>query len=198
MRKPIGETVRHNVVKLLAPTLYKGFLLNESKAVRPFTLMLKNLNRKNLVGLEIGVSYGDNAKTILENLDIKKLFLVDPYIPYIEENKKVNTEAHKEAAINILWKYNRKTLWFFMDSTEASKLFEKDSLDFVYIDGNHNYECVLADIRNYYPLIKKGGYIGGHDFLGEYFGVIKAVTQFANEKRLGLVTSFIDWWLKVE
>ena len=38
-----------------------------------------------------------------------------------------------------------------------------EKLDFVYIDGNHAYEYVKKDIGLYYPKLKKGGVIGGHD-----------------------------------
>ena len=37
-------------------------------------------------------------------------------------------------------------------------------IDFLFIDGSHRYRDVLADIVHWYPLIKKGGIISGHDF----------------------------------
>ena len=44
-------------------------------------------SKKNLVGVEIGLNVGDNATNILENLDIVKLYLVDPYIPFANFTK---------------------------------------------------------------------------------------------------------------
>ena len=49
-------------------------------------------------------------------------------------------------------------------SVEASKDFEDDSLDFVYIDALHDYDSVKEDIRVWFPKVKKQGYIGGHDY----------------------------------
>lgn len=51
-----------------------------------------------------------------------------------------------------------------LSSTEASKLYEDNSLDFVFIDACHEYECVKEDIEHWYPKVKLGGTIAGHDF----------------------------------
>jgi predicted O-methyltransferase YrrM len=55
--------------------------------------------------------------------------------------------------------------------------FEDESIDFIYIDGEHTYEGVKRDIELYQPKIKKGGYIAGHDYKPKWTGVIKAVDE---------------------
>lgn len=50
-------------------------------------------------------------------------------------------------------------------SSEAAKHIT-ESLDYVYIDGNHQYEYVLEDISKYYSLLKSGGTLVGHNFTG--------------------------------
>ena len=73
-----------------------------------------------------------------------------------------------------------------------------EPLDFVYVDGNHDYEFVKNDIENFYPLLKKGGVMGGHDFYNGFAkthnGVINAVTQFRVSNNIQLFVEQPDWW----
>lgn len=50
------------------------------------------------------------------------------------------------------------------ESTEAAKDFQDGSLDVVFIDGDHSDEGVRADVLAWFPKVKKGGYLGGHDW----------------------------------
>jgi hypothetical protein len=54
-----------------------------------------------------------------------------------------------------------------MKSSLAFKLYDDESLDFVFIDASHKYSDVVSDIINWLPKIKIGGIIGGHDYLSE-------------------------------
>lgn len=54
---------------------------------------------------------------------------------------------------------------------------EDNSLDFVYIDGEHTYDGVMRDIELFLPKIKTGGYIGGHDYKPKWVGVVNAVNE---------------------
>jgi hypothetical protein len=51
-----------------------------------------------------------------------------------------------------------------MASVNAAKLFPDNSIDIVFIDACHEYECVKEDINAWFPKIKKGGIISGHDY----------------------------------
>jgi len=48
------------------------------------------------------------------------------------------------------------------------RLLGKNKLDFLLIDGDHSYEGVSADFKNYAPLVKTGGLIAFHDVLPDY------------------------------
>lgn len=61
-----------------------------------------------------------------------------------------------------------------LDSMTAVKNYEDRSLDFVFIDGDHNYDPVVADIKAWLPKIKQLGVLAGHDY-GWCEGVRRAV-----------------------
>lgn len=67
-------------------------------------------------------------------------------------------------------------------SLEAANDFEDKSLAFVYIDALHDYENVKKDIEAWYPKVKFGGTLAGHDW--NFIDVAKAVVEFAEEKKL--------------
>ena len=70
---------------------------------------------------------------------------------------------------------------------------------YIYIDAQQDYELVKSDIENYYPLLKKGGVMGGHDFYNGFTkihsGVVNAVTQFSVSKNIQLFVEQPDWWI---
>jgi predicted O-methyltransferase YrrM len=63
-----------------------------------------------------------------------------------------------------------------MKSVDAAKLYADQSLEFVYIDGSHQYEFFKTDLLSWYPKVKKGGVIAGHD--RSFDGVYKAVHEY--------------------
>jgi len=147
-----------------------------SKINRPSIRTLEN--KKDLIGVEIGTDTGENALNMLENLDIKKLYLVDPYTIYDGivgigcNNNEEQCKQCEEEASKKLEKYEDKIVWVKETSENAINKIP-DEIDFVYVDGNHRYEYAKKDIELYYPKVKEGGLISFHDF--DYHEVRKAV-----------------------
>jgi hypothetical protein len=63
------------------------------------------------------------------------------------------------------------------DSARASQHYDDESLDFVFLDADHAYESVAADIEAWHPKVRVGGILAGHDFTHEFPGVIRAVCE---------------------
>lgn len=164
----------------------------------------------NLVGVEIGVYAGENAAVILEKLPIAKLYLIDPYHSTEKSNETQITHQElqkiKAKARHLMFKYpSNKFIWIHKHSCDAVNDIP-NNLDFVYMDADHSYEGIMSDLNLYYPKIKKGGVIGGHDFWKP--SVIKAVREFKKRENLYLhcfnmrdlpdfvsvLTDNMDWW----
>ncbi|MCK5260584.1 MAG: class I SAM-dependent methyltransferase [Thermoplasmatales archaeon] len=172
---------------------YYGKAGDKPNELRPSMNTVKQLNNKDLVGVEIGVAAGVNAKKIIEMLPIKKLYLVDPYLPYSETNDLKKLAALKKEGHERLSKYKNKE-WIEKPSIGAVRDIE-ENLDFVYIDGSHDYENVMLDCILWYPKVKPGGIMGGHDFIGSHPELRRAVKDFCREKNVKLHIEPDDWWV---
>jgi predicted O-methyltransferase YrrM len=71
-----------------------------------------------------------------------------------------------------------------MDSVSASKTYEDNSIDFVFIDANHQYDYVKNDIQSWFPKLKVGGVMAGHDYNTGWADVDKAVDGFFKGKNI--------------
>jgi len=65
-------------------------------------------------------------------------------------------------------------------STQMAVHIPDKSLDMVYLDAAHYEDGVIADLKVYYPKVKPGGIIAGHDYLNDDYGVKSAVHYFVN------------------
>jgi len=72
------------------------------------------------------------------------------------------------------------------DTVKGADQVEDGSLDFVFIDAEHTYEAVKADIQAWYPKVRAGGIVSGHDIDQDKryprWGVRRAVEEFRNEQ----------------
>ena len=69
------------------------------------------------------------------------------------------------------------------DSRWLWKWYDEESLKFVYIDGDHNYDIVKLDMNNWWSRVKVGGYMGGDD-IDAYPSVLKAMNELIEEKSI--------------
>lgn len=122
---------------------------------------------KNGVCAEIGVLEGYYSKKILEQ-NPKTLYLIDVWMPlenYEDITNNINYPNALEKVKKISDSYPNKCVIIKEASIEAAKKFKNDFFDFIYIDSNHCYEEVKKDIINWFPKVKNGGILGGHDYL---------------------------------
>lgn len=128
------------------------------------TIMAQTLGELEFkVGAEIGVAQGDHAKILLENNPGFKLFCIDiwdlypGYREYTDRIHRYYQEAKEKLA-----PYDAEIIKKF--SMDAVKDFTDESLDFVYIDGAHDFKSVADDICEWTKKVKIGGIVFGHDY----------------------------------
>ena len=119
-------------------------------------------------GAEIGTFKGEFAKEILQNWS-GTLYMIDVWRPLGEEyldssNHAVHSTVYSET-MGTISGYEDRGIMVRATSEAAADMFDRESLDFVYIDANHAYDFVVEDIKLWYPKVKSGGYLCGHDYI---------------------------------
>lgn len=158
----------------------------------------KEYNQDIDIAVEVGTWRGDFAESMINKLSPKEFYAVDPYKIFEGMVSAPGNEYGNQQDLDVLAEKvkNRMTSLggeLLRDvSLNASKKFENNSIDVVYIDGDHTYEGVATDIKSWWPKVKPGGYLCGDDFVkgvtgkGFDYGVIEAVHDFVEQNNLHL------------
>ncbi len=164
------------------------------------------LKREGLIGegVEVGVYAGQNAHTILSTWP-GVLHGVDPYaqLPgWVDACNQVDLLKVRGVAEQLLGQFGKRFQLHPISSAAAAPQFRDGQLDFVYLDGNHSRDAVLYDIVAWWPKIKPGGIMGGHDFYERHdkdqdCGVPEAVIGFYMREQVSFtVTPCTSWWVR--
>ena len=159
--------------------------------------LLSELDAVPKIGVEVGVYRGRMSRRLLSDPTIF-LFMVDSWQAAGEADSYCTTDDHiarftqeeHDAAMNealdAVSEFPGRYKVLRMPSVEAAKQFKDGSLDFVFLDADHSYEAVRADIAAWWPKVRLRGVLGGHDYRDERnFGVIRAVGEAFDAVRLG-------------
>jgi len=116
------------------------------------------------VGAEIGVDKGAYTEKLLQaGLEI---YAVDPWKVYPNYNHPKGQER-----LDFLYEHTKRVVEPYnchivrKDSMDAVEDFGDESLDFIYIDGNHKFRYIAADLVEWEKKVRKGGIVAGHDFV---------------------------------
>jgi predicted O-methyltransferase YrrM len=140
-------------------------------------------------GVEVGVAEGNFSEYMLNTIPDLHLIGVDPWTRYSEDScsmlvgKDDAEKRYREAKE----RYNRYSNAYICRETsmEAVRDFEEESLDFVYIDGNHEFDYVMQDLIEWSKRVRIGGIIAGHDYYRfRRAGVIDAVDIYTRMHRV--------------
>ena len=125
------------------------------------------------VAAEVGVWKGDFSEIILKHNKPKKLYLVDPwqFQPEFSDRMFGGSVATSQSDMDDIFAGVEARLAAY-DSVEfvrefsdrAAEVIPDESLDWAYIDGNHYFDYVLADLKLYGTKVVPGGFIVGDDY----------------------------------
>jgi hypothetical protein len=161
--------------------------------------------------VEVGVYEGENAESMLRQ-GIEFLHLVDPYKAHMNHGIDTDKPTYpvtqeemrlaKALTIKRLEQWREKYNLIERTSEEAAMMFIDNTIDYVYIDSIHSYDQVKKDIELWFPKVRIGGVLGGHDYaMGShkgdvgYLGLQHAVNEFAARVGLELHATGADWWV---
>ncbi len=151
---------------------------------------------ESFVGAEIGVYTGKLSRHLLRCCPNLKLYMVDrwrtpdPNSSYAKSGDAASQKSDylmrgflKLAKKRTAFAEERR--WIMRgESVEIADQFGPPQLDFVFIDADHTYEGVLSDLKAWFPKVRPGGLVCGHDIdnpLGNTWEVRNAVTDFMKE-----------------
>jgi len=142
-------------------------------------------------GAEVGTGNGKTAMELLKKNP--ELVLIEvAYYPGPRHLDKKHPMYCTTGTAKALWekrirRYRNRIKILPFPSVTAAGRVKDASLDFVFIDADHSYECCLEDIKAWHPKVRAGGLICGHDYHQRRFpGVVQAVDEFYGRDNIKL------------
>jgi hypothetical protein len=145
------------------------------------------------LGAELGAHAGKFTEELLMTFPSLTLYAVDTWTP------RAGCEGYDFPTIRKQFEkrtdpFSDRITTLQMDTVRAATFARDATMDFVFIDADHSYEAVAADIDAWRSKVKPGGLLSGHDYGHSRFpGVKKAV-----DERFDVVGTGDDcvWWVR--
>lgn len=118
---------------------------------------------------EVGVYRGQYARRIYDALNPLSLALIDPWGAF-NDGKYTDYPKNDRDAWDRMFHRVSNSLGTLPGvslirglSIPTAALYPDAMFDFVYVDADHAYDSVKADLLAWLPKVRPGGFIGGHD-----------------------------------
>lgn len=147
------------------------------------------------IGVELGVNEGGYSNFLLEHSKLKKLYSIDSWSLDYNSTlaatfkswaiKHGEIEEAERKTREVLSKHGSRSEIIKGNSFDAVDQFEDNSVDFVFFDAGHRFSGFALDMMKWFPKIKVGGVIAGHDYWRRYrYEVMDVANAFLFEHRL--------------
>jgi len=175
----------------------RGIILEGDYIMIPANVNILATNRecfltvlqKGGVYAEVGVAQGGFSQKILTGVEPDKLYLIDAWDSIECTELQMQKAQTDEFIFRQVFENIPEVEIIKTTSVHACRLFPVETFDFVYLDASHDEKNVLIDLLNWWPKVKPGGYLMGHDFCVTgtwYYGVVPAVYSFIKTNDIGL------------
>jgi len=147
--------------------------------------------------VEVGIGYGLHAKELLKNTELRMLYLVDPMKFYPNDGfaqEVLNTVppvpgGQFDEMVSLikaeLAPWASRYRWIRKESlTVVPSEISDESIDCVFVDGDHSYAAVKADLAFWWKKVRPGGMMLGDDYWMDDVAI--AVHEFALENNVTL------------
>lgn len=171
------ETLEYIKNKYKVDTTSKEIIEMKFSRWDELLVLFRELGFKN--GVEIGTYKGQFAETMCKLIPGLDLKCVDAWTVY-KDYKDYGVNDLESDAYKIAKERSEKFGFELIKgwSLDSVKQFEDESLDFVFIDANHDFRHVTDDVDEWSKKVRKGGIVAGHDFFKNHhkrFGVKEAI-----------------------
>lgn len=162
--------------------------------------------------VEVGVERGETSRLLLEAFPDAKLYMVDSWREAPEDSAYRQsgdrcgrtTQGQHYDNLQIVRVMRLAAGWrrceiVAFPSVEAARLLRPNRFDAVFLDADHTYESVKADLEAWWPRVRDGGILCGHDYCTgrrALAGVKKAVDELFDD-RVQVGSGWV-WWVKKE
>lgn len=155
--------------------------------------------------VEVGCKEGRTTGHVLKTVPDSRVIAIDPWIANPAPKNGDATREDYEA-----WDFDkiRREFWdnvgkdsarcthFRCTSEVATSQVPPTPFDLVFIDALHDYESVKQDIALWWPKVRKGGMLAGHDFNHKWPGVERAVADSFDLMHIGVASDSVWFVIK--
>jgi hypothetical protein len=136
-------------------------------------------------GAELGVDKGVLFNMLLTSCPQLSMVGVDTFpVPH-----------RRERCLRMVEEFNGRAQLLEMTTHQAAQRVPEQSFDFIFIDADHADASVAEDITDWTPKVKRGGWLGGHDYNKHFPGVVSAVNRVFGKRVEQLPGSIWGVWV---
>ena len=194
------------------PSEFGPYVIGRGRALPEKRVPLAFAGQSIIVGVEVGVWRAYLSAYWLAHIPHLYLHMVDRWLSvprtssYVQSGDKIAAKPQRhfdnckcDAIENTRFAETRRFI-HHTESTEAAKRFQPGSVDFVFIDGDHSFAGVTADLDAWWSVLRVGGQLGGHDLDAPEIGfkVRDALEAFIARTCPGTpfdLCGFTSWWM---